>query len=170
MQEKDTFHEKLFSFFDSRDSLSENNDTSTSAEPEFVFGDIPTDPSLSNVTTSPSSSKEFKGDLIEQIIQICISYSIISSLFNYTIRCDELLSHLSIDIKNQIILEKDNEITTLTKTINNLQNQLNAVNNYYKTTSEDYNNENKFRTYCLLFYIGIFSNCFILLNNFYICG
>ena len=43
----------------------------------------------------------------------------------------------TIDIKNQIILEKDNEITTLTKTINNLQNQLNAVNNYYKTTSDD---------------------------------
>ena len=73
MQDKDTSQEKLFSFFDTRDSFSGNDEASTTTEPEFVFGDIPTDPSLSNVVTSPSSSKEFKGDLIEQIIQICIT-------------------------------------------------------------------------------------------------
>ena len=147
MQEKDTFHEKLFSFFDSRDSLSENNDTSTSAEPEFVFGDIPTDPSLSNVTTSPSSSKEFKGDLIEQIIQICISYSLISSLFNYTIRCDELLSHLSIDIKKQNT-DFQNDENNYVQTANNIFDL--CVHNLYCKALKNFQ---KFAEKCKMFFI-----------------
>ena len=102
MQDKDRSQEKLFSFFDTRDSLSGNDDaSSTTTEPEFVFGDIPSEADSGKVNSSSSSSKEFRSDIIEQIIQICISYSLISSLFNYTVRCDELLSHLSLEFKNQ---------------------------------------------------------------------
>ena len=141
MQEKDTFHERLFSFFDSRDSLSGNDDVSTSAEPEFVFGDIPNEPEISNGATLSPSSKEFKGDLIEQIIQICISYSLISSLFNYTVRCDELLSHLSIDIKNQ----NDNNYA---QTANNIFDL--CVHNLYCKALKNFQ---KFAEKCKLFFI-----------------
>ena len=105
MQDKDTTQEKLFSFFDTRDSFSGNDDASTTTEPEFVFGDVPSEPDSDKENSGSSSSKEFRSDLLEQIIQICISYSLISSLFNYTVRCDGLLSHLSLEFKNQ---NKDN--------------------------------------------------------------
>ena len=146
MQEKDTFHEKLFSFFDTRDSLSGNDDASTSAEPEFVFGDIPNESDISKGTTFSPSSKEFKGDLMEQIIQICISYSLISSLFNYTVRCDELLSHLSIDFKKQNA-EFPNE-NNYAQTANNIFDL--CVHNLYCKALKNFQ---KFAEKCKLFFI-----------------
>jgi hypothetical protein len=151
MQDKDTTQEKLFSFFDTRDSFSGNDDASTTTEPEFVFGDIPSEPDSDKENSGSSSSKEFRSDLLEQIIQICISYSLISSLFNYTVRCDGLLSHLSLEFKNQNkenINQQEQNSNDYAQTANNIFDL--CVHNLYCKALQKFQ---KFAEKCKLIFI-----------------
>ena len=49
-------------------------------------------------TTHIKKGSQFKSDIIEQIIQICVSYSLISSIYSFTVQSNELLDHFSITI------------------------------------------------------------------------
>ena len=48
--------------------------------------------------TSIKKDNQFKSDIIEQIIQICVSYSLISSIYSFTVKSSELLDEVSIMI------------------------------------------------------------------------
>ena len=49
-------------------------------------------------STSIKKDNQFKSDIIEQIIQICVSYSLISSIYSFTVKRTELLDQVSIMI------------------------------------------------------------------------
>ena len=49
-------------------------------------------------STSIKKDNQFKSDIIEQIIQICVSYSLISSIYSFTVKSTELLDQVSIMI------------------------------------------------------------------------
>ena len=49
-------------------------------------------------STSIKKDNQFKSDIIEQIIQICVSYSLISSIYRFTVISDGLMDKLSITI------------------------------------------------------------------------
>ena len=49
-------------------------------------------------STSIKKENQFKSDIIEQIIQICVSYSLISSIYRFTVISDGLMEKLSITI------------------------------------------------------------------------
>lgn len=49
-------------------------------------------------TTHIKQDSQFKSDIIEQIIQICVSYSLISSIYTFTVQVDELFDNFSITI------------------------------------------------------------------------
>ena len=51
-------------------------------------------------STSIKKDNQFKSDIIEQIIQICVSYSLISSIYRFTVISDGLMDKLSITINS----------------------------------------------------------------------
>ena len=51
-------------------------------------------------STSIKKDSQFKSDIIEQIIQICVSYSLISSIYRFTVISDGLMDKLSITINS----------------------------------------------------------------------
>ena len=68
-------------------------------------------------TTHIKQDSQFKSDIIEQIIQICVSYSLISSIYTFTVQVDELFDNFSItincnnDLKRKKIAFKDDFLT-----------------------------------------------------------
>ena len=51
-------------------------------------------------STSIKKDNQFKSDIIEQIIQICVSYSLISCIYRFTVISDGLMDKLSITINS----------------------------------------------------------------------
>ena len=51
-------------------------------------------------STSIKKDKQFKSHIIEQIIHICVSYSLISSIYRFTVISDGLMDKLSITINS----------------------------------------------------------------------